>query len=40
MIYQPGKKRYAIKGIVEQGKTTFTVKQLDGFTEIFIPFYL
>ncbi len=38
MVYQPGKAGYAIKGIVEQGKTTFTVKQLDGFAEIFIPF--
>jgi len=40
MVYQPGKAGYAIKGIVEQGITTFTIKRLDGFVEIFIPFDL
>ncbi len=38
VVYQPGQEGYVIKGIVEQGKTTFTIKQLDGFAEIFIPF--
>ena len=38
MVYQPGKKGYVIKGITEQDKTTFTIKQLNGFAEIFIPF--
>jgi hypothetical protein len=38
MLYKPGKAGYAIEGIVEQGKTTFTIKQLDGFAEIFLPF--
>jgi len=40
MVYQPGEEGYAIKGREEQGKTTFTLKQLDGFAEIFIPFEL
>lgn len=38
MVYQPGQEGYAINGIVEQGNTTFTIKQLNGFAEIFIPF--
>jgi hypothetical protein len=38
MVYQPGKEGYEINGIVKQGKTTFTIKQLEGFAEIFIPF--
>ena len=40
MVYQPGKEGYEINGIVEQGKTTFTIKQLEGFAEIFIPFVI
>ncbi len=38
MVYQPGQEGYAINGIVEQANTTFTIKQLNGFAEIFIPF--
>jgi type 1 glutamine amidotransferase len=38
MVYMPGKEGYAIKGIMEQGTTTFTIKQLNDFTEIYIPF--
>ncbi len=36
MVYQPGKDGYEIKGIREEGKTSFTIKQLDGFAEIYI----
>ena len=37
MVYQPGKEGYAIIGTVKQDKTTFTIKQLDGFAEIVVP---
>jgi hypothetical protein len=40
IVYQPDKEGYPITGIVEQGKTTFTIEQLNGFAEIFIPFDL
>ncbi len=38
MVYQPGKEGYAILGNEKQGETTFTIKQLEGFAEIVIPF--
>ena len=38
IVYQPGEEGYAIKGREEQDKTTFTINQLDGFAEIYIPF--
>jgi hypothetical protein len=37
IVYQPGEEGYSIFGIVKQGKTTFTIKQLDGFAEIVVP---
>lgn len=38
MVYMPGEEGYAIIGIGEPGKTTYTIKRLNGFAEIFIPF--
>ena len=38
MVYQPGQEGYAITGTVEQSNTTFTLKKLNGFAEIYIPF--
>jgi len=37
VVYQPGEEGYSIIGIVKQGKTTFTIKHLDGFAEIVVP---
>lgn len=38
MVHQPGQEGYTITGSVVQGNTTFTLKQLNGFAEIYIPF--
>ncbi|HEC43504.1 MAG TPA: hypothetical protein ENI20_11810 [Bacteroides sp.] len=37
MLHQPGREGSALEGSMEQGKTTFTIQQLKGFAEIFLP---